>query len=83
MAKVKKKSKENAVLETGPALVGNSEGPNTVSFNFKQGKEPTDLGALNLEEAVTITVTGKVSRLSLEKNWGGSLELEITKLQIG
>ena len=81
MAKVKKKS-EPSVLETG-APPDFAKGPNTVNFNFKPGKEPVDLGALNLEEAVTITVTGKVSRLSLEKNWGGSLELEITKLQIG
>lgn len=80
MAKVKKSSK-NAVLGAVPSDM--REGPNTVNFNFKPGKEPDDLGALNLEEAVTVTVTGKVSRLSLEKNWGGSLELEISKFQIG
>jgi hypothetical protein len=80
MAKVKKSSK-TAVLEAVPSDM--REGPNTVNFNFMPGKEPDNLGALNLEEAVTVTVTGKVSRLSLEKNWGGSLELEISKFQIG
>lgn len=58
------------------------KGPNTVNFNFKPGKEPDDLGALKLEQKVTVTVTGKVSRLSMERNWGGSLELEVTKLSI-
>lgn len=79
MAKAKKKG--NAV-STLPMAVEAPERPKMVSFEFPHGKPPEGFNNLSVGDKVTVTVTGTVTRLSQEKDWGANLSMEISKVSL-
>lgn len=78
MAKAHKKA-ETASL---PMEVEAPERPRTLSLDFPRGKRPDGFDELTIGGDQTVTVTGKITRLTQEKGWGASLAMDISKVTL-
>lgn len=71
--------REPEKVETANKSAGESEYSPTVSFHDLEG---TDLKGLELDQEVTITLKGKVKRLSLDSSGWNCLEVAFKELDV-
>lgn len=65
--------------EVANKSIGESEYPSSVSFHDLEG---TDLKGLELDQEVTITLKGKIKRLSLDSSGWNCLEVAFKELDV-
>ena len=71
--------REPEKVEVANKSVGDSEYPSSVSFHDIEG---ADLKGLKLDQEVTVTLKGKIQRLSLDSSGWNCLEVSFKELDV-